>query len=259
MSPPPPASGHRVLRALLLLAGGVTTVLLLVGATALFAAALVHTTARDTTVLEGPVRRVVVDVDGSVQIRPGVDGQSRIERTSSYSFEEPEVRATLAAGTLRLEAGCPQVRIACRHEVVLTVPADVDLDVQADIISVRGVTGRVHADSFGGSVELAGLSGPLEIDVDGGAITGRDLTSRDVRARAGAGSVLLEFAGAPTRVDAAAGAGRVEVVVPRDAEGYRVEVASGDRTVSVAEDPTSERVITARASAGEVVVRYGPL
>lgn len=260
-APPHRAAGRRGLRAVLLLAGGALTALLVAVSSVAVAGVLVRTSEREDTTLAlaAPLRRVVVSVHGSATVRPGPDGQVRIERRSRFSFARPEVTREERDGVLTLRVRCEGVTVICDNHLDLTVPADVDLDLRVLHAIVHDTGGAVFARTGGGAIELDGVSGPVDVRVGGGAIFGRRLLSDDVRAESSAGAIELSFSRAPTSVDAQTGAGHVEVILPPGEEAYQVDARAGrgDTQVDVRADDASERTVRARAGTGGVVVRYG--
>jgi len=138
------------------------------------------------------------------------------------------------------------------------VPPAAALDIGANHVRISDMTGPIVLDNDGGAVELERVSGRIDARVGGGAVIGRELASDEVRVSAGAGAIELSFRRGPTILDANAGAGHIEVVVPRGGPAYRVDARSGagGTDVQIANDPEGARTIRAHAGAGGVVVRY---
>jgi len=257
----PPSTPFLVaVRIILLLGGGLLTVCLLAGLTYSAAGVLVRTAERADTTLRGRIDRVEVHVSGSVEVHPGPEGRARVQRRSDFSFDRPQVRQEIVDGVLELRYGCRDVAVICGHHIDLAVPHGADLVIEADHVVVADTTGSIRLRSGGGTVELERVAGPIDAQVGGGAIIGRDVRSTDVRASAGGGSIEIDFSRPPQWVDVSAGAGHIGLVLPRGQAAYRVdaEAGVGESQVSVRTDPGSDRVIRARAGAGDVVVRYGP-
>lgn len=247
-------------RIILLLGGGVIAVCLVATTTYAVAGVLVRTSERADDTLTGTFDRVDVHVSGSIDIHPGPEGEARIVRRSDYSFDQPEVTQRIVEGVLELSYECRGVSVICHHDVDLAVPPGVELVIEANHAVVTDTTGPVRIRSGGGAAELERVSGPVDVQVGGGSVTGRDLRSTHVEAKAGGGSVELDFAEPPEWVDTSAGAGHIGIVLPRGEASYRVDADAGlgDSQVSVRTDPVSPRIIRASAGAGDVVVRYGP-
>jgi DUF4097 and DUF4098 domain-containing protein YvlB len=85
-------------------------------------------------------------------------------------------------------------------------------------------------------------------------------SSTEVRAESDNGRVELQFAVAPTMVDARTNNGSVEVVVPDDGKAYRVssETDNGSEHIEVPTDPNAPRTISLTTDNGSVTARTGP-
>lgn len=271
--PPPPAPGdptpfpsaarvgaHPAVRAVSLGVGAVMALTIIALGAYAVASLLVSTTERDTTTLTGPVTRVEASVRGSLTIRPGAEGEVRIRRSSTFGFVAPRVETTLdpATGTVVVRVVCRGLTVECENQVTLLVPPSADVDVSSDHTEVEGIDGAVSVSNSGGAVELRRITGTIDARVGGGAIIGEDLSSPEVRASAGAGSIELSFSEPPRLVDAQAGAGHVGIHLPRGETTYRVEAdgGPGEQRVAVATDPDSGNLIRAKAGAGDVQVDY---
>lgn len=257
-SSPARAGRHPAVRAVVLGLGGLLTVVVIGVATVTMASVLVRTTERDTQTLRGRIDSAVLRVSGELGVTSGPAGRVHIERRSDYGFSKPEVRQTLEDGVLTVRVSCEGATVICDNRVDVELPPDVDVDVRADHAVIADVAGSVRVQNDGGTVELDGVTGPVDVRVGGGSVMGTDLASDDVRANAGAGAIELTFRRPPAVVDASAGAGHIQIEVPRSEEGYRVDASAGagGTQVDVATDPNSDRTIRARAGAGGVEVRY---
>lgn len=247
------------LRAMLFTLGGLMTVLALFWATTGVAGTLARTTERFTRTVDGDITAVEIRTVGSVRIRPGPPEQARTDAVLRFGLDRPSFNQRLdEGGVLQVRASCGGVNFWCSVDLDLAVPADVPLRVRASSARLADLSGPVTVDGSAGDVHLDRLSGPLRLNLGAGEIEGQDLTSSDVRAGAGAGSVRLAFAEPPDDVEARTGAGEVEILVPRDGTTYRVEASAGagDTQVSVRTDPDSERSIRADAGAGSARVGY---
>jgi hypothetical protein len=247
-------------RALSLGVGALLTLVIVGFGAYIVASLLVSTTERDTATLTGPVTRLEAHVRGSVTVRVGEEGEVRMSRRSTYGFLEPRVETTLdpATGTAVVRVTCRGLTVECENQVTLVVPPSTDLDLFSDHTTVEDVEGSVRVSQNGGSVELRRVTGNVDVRVGGGAVDGEDLRGAEVRASAGAGSVVLSFAAPPTLVDVEAGAGHVGIQLPRDETAYRVDAdaGAGEQRVAVSTDPESPHLIRARAGAGDVDISY---
>ena len=195
-----------------------------------------------TTQVHEGVDRLVVDIDaGDVSVRAGDDGFAAVTSAVRWTGTRPEVTQAVDGTTLTVTARCPDRTAAERCEVDLTIdlPPSASSDVQVGAGDVTGteVTGDHVWNSGAGDVTAVALGAAA------------------VRARSGAGDVVLAFAAVPLEVDAETAAGEVLVTVPGDA-GYTVDARSGagETVVEVPVEPGGPE-IAAFSSAGDVTVR----
>jgi hypothetical protein len=166
----------------------------------------------------------------------------------------------VVGNTLQLHNTCPNFGSDwCRVDYEISVPRDLTVVVRSDngSVDVSGLTSPVNIDTDNGSVDLAELSGEVHVSSDNGRIDAVRLRAQTVTASTDNGRLTLEFAVPPTTVVATADNGRITVVVPNDDTAYRVETETdnGSRNVTVNEDDGSTRTITARTDNGSITVR----
>lgn len=192
----------------------------------------------------GAVTRVEVEARaGTIQVRPGADGSSRVDRFLRWSGDaKPQVTQEVRGDVLRVVATCADDGDDCNTELVVTVPAAT----------------AVTADLGAGNVAVTGLSGEQDLSSGAGNVAGVDLGAAPVTARTPAGNVDLGFAAAPPTVDAESSAGNVTVRVPVGPV-YEVDARSsaGTTRVEVPDTPGADHRITATSSAGNVSVVPG--
>lgn len=249
-------------RVLVILVGGVLTALLL----SIGSLTIADTMGRavDTAAVSFPssIRKVVIDVDhGSIVLRGSDREDIRGEREVTRGLQVPAYDETVTGDTLTIESACPVVvSVWCEVGYDLDVPAGVDLDLTsgAGRIEARGFTGSTRIKSGAGTIRVDDLTGRLDMRSGAGSVNATRLKSPLVSALSGAGSVNLEFAEAPQGITAEAGAGSVDIEVPRDGATYRIDTEDGEKrlTVAVATDPQSSRVIRARSGAGSITIHH---
>ena len=148
----------------------------------------------------------------------------------------------------------------CRAGLRILVPRSLEVKVHAedDTISVRGLTGRVDAQTSNGAVEAEALSGDALLKSSNGSVRASRLRSPSIQASTDNGSVHLEFEVPPRSAIAQSNNGGVEVAVPRGDEGYDVDVSSNNGSTHdlVRTDSTSGHRIVASSDNGSVTVRY---
>jgi len=191
----------------------------------------------------GAVSRVEVEARaGTIQVRPGPDGSSQVDRFLKWNGDaKPQLTQEVRGDVLHVVATCPNDN-QCSAELVLTVPA----------------ASAVRADLGAGNVAVTGLSGAQDLSSSAGNVAGTGLGAAPVVAKTPAGNVDLTFAAAPPTVDADSSAGNVTVRLPVGPV-YDVDATSsaGNARVEVAATPGAEHRIKAHSSAGNVSVLPG--
>jgi hypothetical protein len=125
---------------------------------------------------------------------------------------------------------------------------DLDAELDAGLMSVRGMTGRIRARVAAGPVTLEDFAGELDVAVNAGAVraNGR-LTEGESRIRSDAGAVRVELdAASSVRIVAQAALGKV--VVPGSAEPNRRRFAGDRREATIGAGAATLRVETAMGS-----------
>ncbi len=172
-------------------------------------------------------------------------------------------RREIVGDVLELRGSCPNFGSDfCRVSYEIAMPRTMALTVHADdgSIDVDGLSGPLDLDSDNGSVEVRRASGPLRLSTDNGHVEGTDLRSSTVTADSDNGRVTLAFTAAPTTVVATSDNGSVEVVVPDDGEAYALDLSTdnGSQTEDIRIDSASPRTITISTENGDATARTAP-
>jgi hypothetical protein len=249
-------------RALVLLVGGLVTVALILFAALQIVGGFSRQETDEPVAFPAGVRHIVIDVEvGSVELRGGASDNVGGVRQVLRGFGRPTVDEHIDGDTLRITSRCSAyLGNWCATAYVLDVPRSVSVEAlsSAGHVLVAGIDGDVQARTHAGAVTIDDTGGRLDLSASSGRIEGTRLRGGVATAEASAGRVTLAFAVPPTDVTARSSAGSVEVVVPDDGTSYRVDADSSVRNadVLVATDPGSDRVISARTSAGAVDIAY---
>jgi len=253
---------HRGSRVFFVLLGGpLAAVLIIVGAFAI-TGTLARQTESAQLAFVDTIDRIQIDLtNGSVTLRAGELSHVTGERVLTRGLQNPAFSERVDGRTLYIEATCfPLGNTWCDVSYVLDIPSSVDVSVDTGLGSIRisDLDGSADLSSATGTITVEDASGPLRLDSGAGSIEGSGLTSSTVLASTGAGSVALTFAAPPKLVDADAGAGSVDVELPRDGTTYRVDQVPSDTNIRVAvsTDPASDRVLRLESGAGSVSVHY---
>jgi hypothetical protein len=234
-------------------------------------------------VIPGPVGKLSVDAGAGADITVVRELSTMplvtIDSTVKGSIHAPALRAVKEGTEGRSNGNCPEISFGpCHARIMIRVPADTEVDIRAGSgdITVNGLDGKVKLETGSGDVNATGLTGEADLhtssgDVNvralrgvttlktgSGDINGEDLTARELIADTASGDVELDYAHAPTVVDASTASGDVDISVP-EGDAYRVESdpGSGDQRLNVRTDPAAARIIRAQTSSGDVTVGYG--
>ncbi|MEU1892595.1 DUF4097 family beta strand repeat-containing protein [Streptomyces pristinaespiralis] len=205
------------------------------------------TIASDNTDIE----LVPADVD-EVEVTRQVDGWV-------FLGSGPDASWKMADGTLTLKVKCDAIASDCvaRHTVKVPRGTSVTVDDDNGSVTASGFDTALKLRSDNGSVKVTDSSGALELDSENGSVVAEGVTGKNVVATSDNGSVRLELAAVPDRVETHSDNGRVEITLPGAGAPYAVDAKSdnGDVDVAVPTDDNSARVVKARSDNGEVVVR----
>jgi len=99
--------------------------------------------------------------------------------------------------------------------------------------------------------------GPVVVATSAGNVDGVDLAASYLDATTGAGRIRLSLTEPPGRLGLRTGAGNIEVAVPVAAGGYRVDADAGAGRVDVGveQNEGSSRTLVARSGAGNIAIR----
>jgi hypothetical protein len=247
--------------------GSLFAVLMLAFGTANAVGAMAHETHHLHRVISSAVR--VLDVDagtgGSVTVLggdSGRDGVVTIDMTLSRGLESPSHTETVQGDRLAVRSGClPIVTAFCQVDYVIRVPEGVSVIAHSDggDVTVSNVRGDLDLTSSGGSVEVRDVEAQrVRFGSDGGDIDAQGVSTDSIDASANGGSVLLSLSSPPAMVNVTSDGGDIDIELPDTPDAYRVNVSSdgGETSAPIRTDPTSDRVITASADGGDVIVRY---
>jgi hypothetical protein len=254
---------HRGARVVFVVVGGpLTAFLIIVGALAL-TGTLARQSESTQIAFAETVDHVKIELThGSVTLRAGELNHVSGERVLTRGLQNPSVSERVEGRTLIIESRCfPLGNTWCDVSYVLDIPRAADVEVSTVVGSIRtsNIDGSADLRSATGSITVEDVSGALRLGSGAGSINGTGVRSTQVRASTGAGSVELAFVAPPQRVEAEAGAGSVDIELPRDGTAYRIDDTSnpdGDARLAVTTDPTSEHVLVLESGAGSVSVHY---
>jgi hypothetical protein len=264
--PPPPVRRIRRGRTAWRIGGSLFAVAMLAYGTANAVGAFAHETRHLHRVISSPVR--IVDVDGgtggSITVLGAFDGQRgvTVDMILNRGLETPSHTETVEGRRLVLRSHCfPLVTAFCQVDYVIRVPSDVSVIARSSGggIRVAGVHGDLDLASLGGGIEVEDVQAQsVLLHSDGGDVDAQRLSTNSIDASSNGGSVSLSLSSPPMRVDVSSNGGDIDIELPSTLDAYHVNASAhgGGTTTDIRTDPTSSRVITAKANGGDVTLRY---
>ncbi|WP_409236093.1 DUF4097 family beta strand repeat-containing protein [Streptomyces sp. PA5.6] len=277
---PRAARAHRALAAV----GGTVAVVLLVGACG--ADADDDTEPEHRTFALAGKTLTVESSDSSLELVPAGRGAEGVKVTRWFHGEtvlggDPKVTWEMDGDRLKLGMSCSGIIANCSAKHRVEVPRGVSVNVEnkdgrvtasgfRDAMKVRTRDGSVTVKDAGaaldlhssdGSITVDGVEGRLDLRSSDGSITARGVTSRHVGVDAKDGSVRLELASVPDRVETRSKDGSVDIAVPGSEDGERVrydvrtETSDSAVDVSVPKDDSSPHHVSVHSADGKVTVR----
>ena len=224
---------------------------------------LAHEVGTETEVIDAEGLSMI-DIDNSIG-RVVVTGTDT-EQITIVARVSDGLRATgnshrVVGDRLEIRGTCPLFgSMWCSVDYRIEVPADVDLDIDADDdrVEVVDMRGALTIDNDNGSIRIRGAEGPLRATTDNGSIHATGVRSTTVFADSDNGSVEIVMVVPPQDLRASTDNGSVEVVLPDSPDAYAVDASTDNGRVSndVRTDPASSRTITLSSDNGNVTVRY---
>lgn len=208
-----------------------------------------------------PIEQPRLNMDvagGDIVLRRGSGTEVVVDRTMRYHTHEPRVLERSDADGVRIEADCSGlVDWNCEVSYDIALPDGLDLELRsgAGSLTVGDLTvGRLQLQISSGDVELVGVTGRVGLRVSSGSVTAERLTSEDVDVEVSSGDLDLDFAAPPRTVVATASSGRIDIGLPAGRYNVDAEASHGAERVDLPVDPTSDRLIQARTSNGDIEV-----
>src|ERR1043165_1725471 len=137
---------------------------------------------------------------GEVEIKPGTDGEVKVERTLKWYTNKPTIDETWNGTAFKVVSDCTG---NCGIDYVITVPPSVNvhLDVDSGNGKIRDITGTVDATLDSGDLEFSGLSNTVNVTMSSGNLDASQMTSKNVVLAVNSGDIDITFAEAPTMLD----------------------------------------------------------
>lgn len=214
--------------------------------------------------LPDDLTQFVLVTRGDVAVEVGSPAQAIVEAT--WLGQEPDLRMveeTTDPGAVRFRGGadCQNGLRRCdvSWRIVLPERASLTAEVFSGDVDVDGLAGGVEIEVDVGGVDLADVSGALDVTVDLGDVGVARFTGTRATVAVDAGDVVFLAEAAPEAIDVTTDVGDVDVTVP---EGkYALDAASGlgeVRVLGVEAGGEGDPPLRARTGLGDVTVRGLP-
>ena len=211
--------------------------------------------------LSSPVRALVVHGQvGRIDVTGGGPGTVSVTEQLTFRHTAPVTTHRVTAGILSLTSSCPAVE-SCSVGYHITVPRGLAVQVADNVGTVRlhRLTGQVTVRTGTGIIELASVSGPVQVSIHAGEILGQDVSSAQATLRLSTGRIEMTFSAAPAALSATAAVGSVTLRVPGGVlYAVHTSVAVGSTLVSVTRSAGSPHVITAGTTTGSIIIEPAP-
>ena len=187
---------------------------------------------------------------GTVEVTRWFQGSVAIGSDPKVTWEMKDDRLVLREKCNGMIADC-----ATKHRIEVPRGVTVKVEDGDGSVRARGFRDALSVHTGDGSVHVTDSSGPLDLRTGDGSVRVSDVSSRQVKAQTGDGSVKLELGTVPDKVETRTGDGSVTIELPRAT--YRVTTRTGDGgvDVSVPRSDTSSHVVSANTGDGKVTVR----
>jgi len=193
--------------------------------------------------VEGDIKTIDLKGQAGAVELVAAEGGIRVTERREYSSTAPKTSHRSEGGTLYLvDKGCDtqlRIRRACETTYRIEAPAGVAVKIQVDAAPVT----------------ITGITGPLDVTTDVGAIKGTGLGGA-TRIRTDVGDVDLRYGAAPASLDATNDVGSTTVYLPSAATyRFEVKVDVGDTTIDLPSRPDADHRIKLTADVGDITVR----
>jgi len=207
------------------------------------------------------VTDLVFDLQNSPVTLIGGATETVVEMTVTTGLLDGDVHVVREGDTLRLEQTCPLIiGWGCRAFISIEMPSDVMVSGSTSngFITAESLDQTVSLTTSNGSVNVVDLSGPVVLRTSNGELLALEMSSRMVDASTSNGRLQLEFAAAPSSVQASSSNGAIEVFLPDDAPAYAVDASTsnGEVLAEVRTDPSATDSIVLETSNGDITLRY---
>jgi hypothetical protein len=237
-----------------------------------------RTDQNDVMSFAGVPSEVVVESDaGLVIVVPSEGDDVQISRRAEWTVAKPDLNVEVVGGSLVIQAHCDGGSWLCDVQHRVAVPPGVRVRIvgEGGSVNVAGIDGAVDIETSGGDVTVtnlpsplrirtsggdttvSGVSGDLDVATETGDINGTDLSGLVIQSATDSGDTSLSLTGPADRISAGSSSGNITLVVPDVGYIVDAQTASGEVAVDITESPAAAHSITASTGSGEILITEG--
>lgn len=215
---------------------------------------------------------IVSGGSGDVVVRTAAIAETRIKRVVRYRNTEPGPTYRLDGTVLHVDTDCGDncnvsydieapSGVAVTGElgsgdVSLTNVAATDLLVNSGDVTVAGATGAVKLETRSGDIAVRDVHGVTKLTARSGNITGTNVGGAALAADVTSGDIDLRLS-KPGPATVKSTSGDVSLLVPAGSYQVRASVSSGDKDVTVPNEPAATILLDVHATSGNVTIGRG--
>jgi hypothetical protein len=226
-----------------------------------------------TVTVSQPVTTVNVQTSGApVQVTAGPVHRVRVTEAIIYPPWDggpPAVPQSVSGGILTLaQPACdcvvgftvtipPGVGVAADTEsgpLTVSGAAGANLDSGGGPVRATGITGHLIISADGGTVQVNGLTGPLDANTGGGPLWAAGIDATTVTVLTGGGQAQIGFSTPPDGLFISTDGGPATLSVPGGPYALTANTYGGPEAVGIATDPAVGRSITVTTGGGRLQI-----
>lgn len=221
----------------------------------LLLAACTTSTNAEVGISETPTAVIVTSGTGSVSVAAGEPGGATVTAEIASSGDEPPWSAEIVGTELVVDDGCGD-RTDCEVNLIIEIDgtADVTITTSDGGVTVVNMNSTVAIAGTSSNIVLNGITGPLDIDLASGNLSGVNLVSTDASFVTGEGDLDVTLTQAFDSLTVESGKGDVTAQVPDGGYVIAASTADGEVEINVDEDASASATITMRTGAGDVTI-----
>jgi hypothetical protein len=207
---------------------------------------------------------------GPIQVQAAPVTHVQITETIVWSTGPPAVAQSVSGGRLSLaDPAC--ANDSCSVGFVVKVPPGVtvtavggplfisgtsgaNLDSEGTQVIVSHIQGPLNVSTYGGPLQINGMTGLLRADTGGGPVYADRVTAATAVVSTSGGPVQVAFSAAPTSVTVSTGGGLVELSVPGGPYALTTNSDGAAQTIGIATSSAAHRSITVTTGGGPLII-----